>query len=791
MIKNILFSLSLLSVVPALHADAFDGLNISDNTEATSTKVVLTPEDANTEITSVGVVLNPENETVPDTSIYRWIHKSISKIDGNNIIVEASAANLRTIPFLKTSEPLSKASRGDSFSLLGSENDFYKIKMGDGRNSLENAKFTIARVSLESGELNLRKNPDNKSKILTRIPNKAKVQLLSKSGSWYLVKYNDSLGYINTKYYKETDKKEEYWHVKSSISKSAEQIFKEIQTLKEQIAKMQNPSPSVLLKYSKLLNKSLVHVNEENISSTIYVILSSLEKAKNYSKENLSADEKQAQEDTNDFLIEFNSIDKQQKQAQRLLEEKKYEEALRFVKIAAHKTDFKNKENLALLEKVLIAAAENEANPSLRTRYIGEANFIHKSISGREVPLPYSEGNVGNNNQSNDPLASQTELEDSAKQADSLNKQGKFAQALKTLRAANKSAQQKSVRLRLFLSRQLFFMAKKSEFSNQAEDYTKEAEIELFEAREMTSKYLDEYPDNKRWEGTLSRTNHRPDQNPGISVDEKTLNEIIEAVVKDNRRLFYTRGKNKLLDLAGQTSQDSAKVHFYLSKQYMLLANNYKKLEFVQRASESLNQAIALKDKHLDIYTENNLWATQALEYKGQVDTALKTYEDGSTTSTNNNSTGQLNFFIPAHGRVSSKYGMRDHPIYRKRRMHGGLDISAARGTPVKAMANGKIVRARWGKGYGNTIDILYDNGYKSRFAHLKDYKGKNGDCKINIQNNRRSKLRVNKGDIVGHINSTGGSTGDHLHLEMFKPNGKRTSPGPLINRANRRGENI
>ncbi|MCJ8344025.1 M23 family metallopeptidase, partial [bacterium] len=361
----------------------------------------------------------------------------------------------------------------------------------------------------------------------------------------------------------------------------------------------------------------------------------------------------------------------------------------------------------------------------------------------------------------------------------------KYLEDLNLLREANEKSQQKSVRVRLFLSRQLFFMAKKPEISDQAESYIKEAEIELFEARSMTDKYLEEYPDNKRWTDTLSRSDHKPTSNPGLSTSESDQNEIIDQVLNANKKYYYTKGKKRLIQLVADTNQQSSKVFFYLAKQYMLLANNYKKRHYAQSASEALKSSIDLKDKHIDPYTENNLWVTQALEYKAQIEAALKSYDTStsSTVSTDTRPTGELGFVIPVHGTVTSTYGYRIHPIHRTKRMHNGLDIGARRGTPTKAMANGKIVRASWGNGYGKTIDIQYDNGYKSRFAHLKDYSGANGTSKPG--------KRIIKGEVVGHVNSTGGSTGDHLHLEIFKSNGSRTNPGPIINRQNKRGARI
>lgn len=107
--------------------------------------------------------------------------------------------------------------------------------------------------------------------------------------------------------------------------------------------------------------------------------------------------------------------------------------------------------------------------------------------------------------------------------------------------------------------------------------------------------------------------------------------------------------------------------------------------------------------------------------------------------------------------RISSSYGFRVHPVLGGRRLHKGTDYAANSGTPVLAMGDGVVVRAGWGNGYGNVLEIRHRNGYVTRYAHLKGFaKGV------------RAGSRVTMNDVVAYVGSTGMSTAPHLHFEVL-----------------------
>lgn len=118
-----------------------------------------------------------------------------------------------------------------------------------------------------------------------------------------------------------------------------------------------------------------------------------------------------------------------------------------------------------------------------------------------------------------------------------------------------------------------------------------------------------------------------------------------------------------------------------------------------------------------------------------------------------------VNFVPPIKARISSKPGMRRHPILKKRKFHAGWDYAAPKGTPVKAAAKGKVNFAGNAGAYGKLIKITHGEGYETRYAHLSKILVKVGQ-------------EVSAGQHIGNVGSTGRSTGPHLHFEK-RLNGK------------------
>jgi murein DD-endopeptidase MepM/ murein hydrolase activator NlpD len=108
----------------------------------------------------------------------------------------------------------------------------------------------------------------------------------------------------------------------------------------------------------------------------------------------------------------------------------------------------------------------------------------------------------------------------------------------------------------------------------------------------------------------------------------------------------------------------------------------------------------------------------------------------------------------PTDGRVTSGFGMRQHPIFEELRLHRGVDIPAPTGQGVLAAAGGVVVAAGDRGGYGLAVEIDHGGGLRTLSAHLS---------RIDV----RAGQRVEEAQRVGAIGSTGTSTGPHLHFEV------------------------
>lgn len=114
--------------------------------------------------------------------------------------------------------------------------------------------------------------------------------------------------------------------------------------------------------------------------------------------------------------------------------------------------------------------------------------------------------------------------------------------------------------------------------------------------------------------------------------------------------------------------------------------------------------------------------------------------------------------------RVASGYGYRIDPIYKTPRFHAGLDFTAPQGTPIYATANGVAkIAGNTGNGYGNHVVISHGYGYETLYGHMFKVKVRVGE-------------RVNRGEVIGYVGSTGKSTGPHCHYEVHK-NNQRIDP--------------
>ncbi len=130
------------------------------------------------------------------------------------------------------------------------------------------------------------------------------------------------------------------------------------------------------------------------------------------------------------------------------------------------------------------------------------------------------------------------------------------------------------------------------------------------------------------------------------------------------------------------------------------------------------------------------------------------------------NSASRTLMRTPVNGaRLSSGFGKRKHPVLGYSKMHRGLDFAAPTGTPIMAAGSGIVESSGWNGSYGKYIRIRHNSTYKTAYAHMSK-----------IKRGITPGQRVNQGEIIGYIGSTGRSTGPHLHYEILV-NSRKVNP--------------
>ena len=127
---------------------------------------------------------------------------------------------------------------------------------------------------------------------------------------------------------------------------------------------------------------------------------------------------------------------------------------------------------------------------------------------------------------------------------------------------------------------------------------------------------------------------------------------------------------------------------------------------------------------------------------------------------------------LKSYSRISSEYGWRKNPVSGVNKLHAGIDFAAAGGTPIYAAASGYVQVAGWSTGgYGNYVIIYHGkmsdgNAYSTLYAHMRSVATSAGKY-------------VKQGELIGYVGTTGNSTGNHLHLEVWKGGSKANAVNP------------
>lgn len=260
-----------------------------------------------------------------------------------------------------------------------------------------------------------------------------------------------------------------------------------------------------------------------------------------------------------------------------------------------------------------------------------------------------------------------------------------------------------------------------------------------------------------------------------LRSDDKTIQQVLIPVGEELQLHIEKQDKTYILTttpIAYQEEQETIAIQITKSPYQDIIDATHNYLlahEFIQSYKKSVNFKNLRKGDNLVIFYSKKIRLGQQfgsptieasmVEVRG-VKHYVFLYNKNRYYDANGREVEGFFLSLPVHyTRISDRFTYkRWHPILHRYRAHLGIDYAAPRGTPVKAARSGRIIFEGKKSGYGNTIVIAHEDGYKTLYGHLEKFK----------RGIRRGE-HVKKGQVVAYVGSTGLSTGPHLHFGLYR----------------------
>ena len=236
-----------------------------------------------------------------------------------------------------------------------------------------------------------------------------------------------------------------------------------------------------------------------------------------------------------------------------------------------------------------------------------------------------------------------------------------------------------------------------------------------------------------------------------IMLSDKTLEDAYIAAREHTEaiRAEYEAYKEEIVAKRDELQAQQDQLNQELEEANNLIADLTKDIE----SNASILAELAADEQEAETDVAN---MALALEKQRQAEIAQSGGGGGSAAV----ATGAFTWPVPSCTYITSRFGLRVHPIYGTTKSHTGLDIGAAAGATVVAAAAGTVTMAGVNSGYGNCVMIDHGNGYQTLYGHLASISVTSGST-------------VSAGQTIGTVGSTGVSTGPHCHFEVFQGGGR------------------
>ncbi len=246
--------------------------------------------------------------------------------------------------------------------------------------------------------------------------------------------------------------------------------------------------------------------------------------------------------------------------------------------------------------------------------------------------------------------------------------------------------------------------------------------------------------------------------------------ELVNRVIESNNNVAAGLGRTKVsLEKSKAKLERSLQTASLKKKEAEAAEKQLRSLQNQRQAAADRTEAIQRDKADLMADSKKNAARYRAMAEAEEAESAR--IENELAGNGSGEFSGSMSWPVPGYTRVTSPFGWRTHPIYGDRRFHAGIDIgrkpdgTSINGAAIVAAGSGKVISAGYRSGYGNTVILDHGNGVTTLYAHQQS-----GGIKVSTGE------LVSRGERIGTVGSTGGSTAPHLHFEV-RVNGTPKNP--------------
>ena len=228
-----------------------------------------------------------------------------------------------------------------------------------------------------------------------------------------------------------------------------------------------------------------------------------------------------------------------------------------------------------------------------------------------------------------------------------------------------------------------------------------------------------------------------------VNTEEKKLSEIKAEEIAEDEKINKVEKVQGIIKITGEELAGSKENRIIKIKDTPTYINTNENLKNINGLNKK-NYKSGIKENVIENINVKNIIDNQEVQRIQNI----------QNENINNKNFGKILWPVKS-GRITSKFGNRNHPVLKSVKFHRGVDIAVSLGTPVYAGIRGIVTFAGKRGNYGNLIEIEGSDGIKVRYAHLS---------KIDVVAGQR----VSDGEKVAETGNTGMSTGPHLHYEII-----------------------